>query len=368
MPTFLHTADVHLDSAFTAHFDARQAEMRRRELLRCMSDMIERAKGLDLLLIAGDLFDSSAVSSETIAFLKRKFSEISDTHIFICAGNHDPYTAESVYAKENFGDNVHVFSTEAECVELPELKTRVYGASFSSSFCDEPIDIPKIEKRSGVTDILVIHADLSSRGGSSRYNMIDKNFLENCGADYVALGHIHKRSEVLRAGSTYYAYPGAPEGRGFDECGDMGCYVGSADCGSVRVEFERHCIRRMFRVDADISGAGDSLSAAASALEAIKSVGSESDIYKLTLCGRIAAGAVSAEAVRDELMRSVHYIEVRDDTRADYNIDELLQQNTLCGEFVRTMQRRIEAMSAEEKAVAEDAMLLGIEVLLGGDA
>ena len=179
MPTFLHTADIHLDSAFSAHFDAKRAEIRRSELRRSVSEMVDMAKGLDLLLISGDLFDGKCVSAETVAFLKRKFSEIPDTKIFIVAGNHDAYTPSSVYASEDFGENVHIFGTEVECVELPSLKTRVFGASFADSSCDKTIFVPEIKKIDGITDILVLHGDLVSAQGESNYNPIDKEFLKD---------------------------------------------------------------------------------------------------------------------------------------------------------------------------------------------
>lgn len=368
MPTFLHTADIHLDTAFSARFDARQAELRRNEMLRCMSDVVDRAKNLDLLLIAGDLFDSAFVSPGTIGFLKRKFAEIPNTHIFIAAGNHDPYTSDSIYSRENLGENVHVFSVGGECVELPEIKTRVFGASFDGQFCRETLWLPVIEKTDGVTDILVLHADLTANGAQSDYNPITADFLEHSGADYAALGHIHKRSEVQRRGRTYYAYSGIPEGRGFDECGDMGCYVGEISNGAVNVKFESFCCRKMLRIDADISGAADNLQAAELAAAAMNELGGSGDMYKVTLTGRVTPGLVNVEIIKEELAKNAFYIEVCNETRADFDIDSIAEQNTLCGEFVRLMQKKIAAAESGEKKILEDAMLLGTEALLGGEA
>lgn len=365
MPTFLHTADIHLDSPFSARFDTKRAELRRNELRRSVSDMFDLAKDVDLLLIAGDLFDGSCVSGETISFLKRKFSELPHTKIFIAAGNHDPFSPGSVYEREDFGDNVHVFSTQGECVEIPELKTRVYGVSFSSAVCEKTLEIPKIEKKDGYSDILLLHGDLVSLGGESNYNPIDKKLLENCGGDYVALGHIHKRSEVKRCGNTYYAYPGPPEGRGFDECGDMGCYIGSVDNGIADVQFKRVSRRRFFHVYADVSDAADSIHGAQIAMEEAEKLGTAEDLYKIILTGR--ATGLNIDSIQEELSARLYFAEVYNETKPEYDVEKLAEQNTLCGEFVRIMQKRISSLSGEEKAIARDAMLLGIEVLLGGD-
>ena len=362
MATFLHIADVHLDSAFSAHFDTDGARVRRNEVRRCLSAIIDKAKSVDILLIAGDLFDGRQVSAETVSFLKRKFSELESTKVFIVAGNHDPYLPDSVYAKEDFGENVYVFGTKAECIELAELKTRVYGVSFGEEFCDGRLDVLPIVKDEGVSDILLLHGDVTSMGGESRYNGIDKSFIEKSGADYIALGHIHKRSELQRAGSTYYAYPGPPEGRGFDECGDMGYYIGSIKDGVVDVKFERSCIRRMLRIEADISGVSDNLEAAMLAKKKILEAGVPEDMYKLVLTGRVQTGIPDINIIKEEISSAVAYLEVKDETLPDYNIEEIEAQNTVCGEFVRIMKSKV-----EDADIIEEATAIGLEALLGGD-
>lgn len=366
MPTFLHTADIHLDSAFSARFDARNAAQRRHELLRAVSQMADIAKNLDIWLIAGDLFDGANVSAETVAFLKRTFAEMPDTKVFISAGNHDVYSSNSVYARENLGENVHVFSTTGECVELEDIKTRVFGISFGQQNCDR-LSTPKIEKKDGYYDIMLLHADLVSNGGESAYNPIDKSFIENCGADYLALGHIHKRSEPQRLGSTVYAYSGSPEGRGFDECGDMGCYIGRACDGDTHVEFQSVCRRKMIITEVDLSDTEDNVGAVALARAAMTSQGGAEDIYRLILKGRVANGVINPEILKEELLRDVHYVEIKDETEPDYNFEELALRKDLCGEFVRTMQKKIELAADDEKSVLIQALKLGAEALLGGD-
>lgn len=370
MPTFLHTADIHMDTVFSAHFDANQAKLRRSEMMRCVSDMVDAAKDLDMLLIAGDLFDGANVSYETVSFLKRKFAEISDTRVFIVAGNHDPYTANSVYARENLGDNVRVFGKEAECVEIPELKTRVWGVSFADASSDAARTFPKITKTEGVTDIILMHADLSSSNTESIYNPIDKDFIENCGADYLALGHIHKRSEVKRIGGTYYAYSGCPEGRGFDECGDMGCYIVKAEAGVVNAEFKKTSVRRMLRAECDIGGLDDSLKICDAVRDTVLKVGTENDIFKVVLNGRIDKEVLDLDIVKRELDNCVYYAEVYDNTRMNIDINSAEFKNNLCGKFVELTESKIDEADANkdeiEKKIAERALELGIEALLGG--
>ncbi len=367
MPTFLHTADLHLDTAFSANLSTEQAVIRRSEMLRCFSGIIDKAKDVDLLLISGDIFDSSYVSKETISFLKRRFAEISDTHIFICCGNHDPYTQKSVYMREEFSENVHIFKDKWECVELSHIKTRVYGASLSDGSDNLIESFPGVEKEDGFTDIILLHGDVVSDNTESAYNPITKSFIENCKADYLALGHIHKRTEISRLGKTYYAYPGLPEGRGFDECGDMGYYIGVINEGVADVRFERACIRRLFRLVIDISGASDTFDALSIIKEAVFAHGDNNDMYRIYLCGRVMADTISFDVIEKEIKGMLYYVELIDDTKESYDIEGFASQNNLCGEFVRHMKTVIDGADDEECAVLEDALILGIEALTGGD-
>lgn len=60
-----------------------------------------------------------------------------------------------------------------------------------------------------------------------RYNPVTKQEIENSGFDYIAFGHVHSFSGINAEGRTYWAYPGIPEPRGFDESGESGVVIGN---------------------------------------------------------------------------------------------------------------------------------------------
>ena len=80
MPSFIHTADVHLDTPFSARFTQKQMQLRRKELMQTFQTIVRAAEKKDFLFISGDLFDGEFVSLETASFLQRAFSEIKDPH------------------------------------------------------------------------------------------------------------------------------------------------------------------------------------------------------------------------------------------------------------------------------------------------
>ena len=71
---FLHTADLHLDSALKNLGDAAKAAVRRRELTDTFARMAEYASsnGVSGVIVAGDMFDEG----KTSAAAKRQAAEI----------------------------------------------------------------------------------------------------------------------------------------------------------------------------------------------------------------------------------------------------------------------------------------------------
>ena len=109
----MHIADLHLDAPF-AHCVPSERLARRneqREVLGRVCDICKEEQ-VDVMLIAGDLFDGDFLRGDTPEFLTGCFASIPDTRIFISPGNHDPYYARSPYKAVRFPDNVHIFTEE----------------------------------------------------------------------------------------------------------------------------------------------------------------------------------------------------------------------------------------------------------------
>ena len=111
MIKILHAADLHLDSAFSA-LSPKQAAERRREQRLALGRLREACADCDLLLLAGDLFDSAHIYRDTLDALKALFSAL-NAQIFIAPGNHDYLAPGSPYLTENWGENVHIFTSSS---------------------------------------------------------------------------------------------------------------------------------------------------------------------------------------------------------------------------------------------------------------
>ncbi len=365
MPTFVHTGDIHLDTPFSAHFNKQQMQTRRREIMQTFRNVVLSAKDKDFLFISGDLFDGQFVSTETVGFVKRCFSEIPKTKVFISAGNHDPFLPGSVYETEDWGENVHIFNTDWEYFDFPEKETRIHGRSFGSSHVDTPL-LDSVRIAPDWCNIMVLHGELVASGGKSDYNPIEKSTISESHMDYIALGHIHQRSELNRIDGVYYAYCGNPEGRGFDEEGEKGYYTGVATKGSVELSWVPSSCRQFWHLSCDVTGATDRLQIQEIIVEAIHAVGNEKDCYKVSLTGNIRRGMVDCDHLRDSLTDRAFYLDVLDKTKSEIQLEEVVRENSLRGEFVAAMLEKIKLMDEDEQEIGNLALELGLAAMERG--
>ena len=231
MLRFLHAADFHLDSPFRS-LAPEQAAARRRESRELLERLARHAAQVqaDVVLLSGDLFDSDNAYRETAEALARTLGSI-PAPVFLAPGNHDWYGPGSPYAALDWPDNVHIFSTEApQYVEFPALKCAVWGSAFTAPHReDDPLAGFRAQAPEGWTKLAVLHGEVEGKGD---YAPISKASIAGSGLDYLALGHIHQCSGLQREGNTFWAYPGCPEGRGFDETGEKGVLCLEAEKGT----------------------------------------------------------------------------------------------------------------------------------------
>lgn len=359
----LHTADLHLGAENS--YLGTAAESRRFEVLTVFKNITEtcREQGVAVCLIAGDLFDSNRAGASLIAPVLESISAVPDTRFFYVAGNHDPLDAASPFLGRALPENLTVFGTEFELVECEELGVRVIGKSFGhASMPCEPFG--RVLPDDDLINIMLLHADLGA-DENSPYNPIDREFISGCGVDYLALGHIHKRSKVAKVENTYLAYPGCPEGQGFDEEGVKGVLCGQIGKGICELSFLRLCKRIHCVEDVDVGSATSSLNAAELVLKQMEQAyGStyRDNLYKITLTGRNENTALLKTAeIASYLQDRLYFVKVKNEVKNAYDLDALKKDISLKGLFVKNMCKRLESAADEEKNAIETALYLGLE-------
>ena len=346
----IHCADIHFDSVMSGIKDPKKVNIRREDLKKTFQNIIALAHDTDVLLISGDLFDAKKVSKSTLEFLKEEFLKLGDVKVFIVAGNHDPLTETSVYKTFDFGKNVHIFGTQMECVELPDCD--VYGVSFKTANDERELLSNFCVKSPDKVNICLMHGNLSG----SDYNPIKITDIEKSGLDYLALGHVHKSSEIKKAGATHYAYCGCPEGKGYDESGEKGVYKLELIKGNiVNSEFMPVATRMYIDEEVDVSGAHnyDEI-----LQEIMKKYKGEKHIYRFTLTGECEFSFDTA--VLEEKIEAF-LVTVRDNTRPCIDFSKASDEFSLKGLFLKYALKDKENLSDEEFNDALKAGLYYIE-------
>ncbi len=358
MVKILHAADFHLDSPF-AGLTSEQARARRREGRENIARLANYANAghVDLVLLAGDLFDSGEIYRQTAETLAKALGTV-EGRVFIAPGNHDYWDEKGPYAQVNWPENVHIFKSDAlEAVELPELNCVVHGAAFTAPECTDNLFGGFRAEEDGRIHIMVLHGDLD--GNAHRYNSFSKAEVAESGLDYLALGHVHAFSGINRLWRTTWAYPGCPEGRGFDECGRRGILVGTVDKGEADVHFVSFARRKYEIRTVDVTGR--------EALEALETQlppgGTAADLYRVVFTGETAAG-VDLEAVRAVAAERFYHLELRDETRLTRDLWQRAGEESLTGLFLRGLLRRREAAADEAERLRIDrAARIGLAAL-----
>lgn len=353
----LHAADFHLDSPFAAlNRDlSRRRRQESRDLLARLSDHVNR-EGVQLVLLAGDLFDGEITFRETLETLPEALGRMK-ARVFIAPGNHDPYGPRSPYAALAWPENVHVFKRqEVERVVLPELGCAVYGAAFTGPFRDtgalegfRPREDPPIR-------LMVLHASLNDP--ASRYGPITREQIAASGLDYLALGHTHSFGGVQRAGATAYAYSGCPEGRGFDETGDKGVLEGFVSPGEADIRFVPFARRRYWSLTADVTGRR-----AEDAVRAVMPSTAAADVCRVTLRGETDERGIDISLLGERLAPLFYSLSLRDETHVGREIWTQAGEDSLRALFLRELRGRYDAAAEEERRRIELAARFGLAAL-----
>lgn len=359
----LHCADVHIGAAESF---LSSAEQRKFERIITFERIIDKAKenSVQVIAIAGDLFDYNGVENGLVNPVFEKIASVPEIKVIFSAGNHDPLTADSPFKTRVLPENLYVLGTHDDCITFEELKLRVYGKSFENVYMSGEEAFSEVPNDDDYINLMVIHGELKS-DLNSQYNSITPKFVKNCKMDYIALGHVHKNTEIGRIGNTFFAYCGCPEGRGFDELGEKGVYIGEITKGSCSLEFVPVCKRMYIYEKIDISGLTSLACIYEKIIAALKDkYGGDfaENLYKIELIGEIPYDFnLNLTEISGRISDAVYFAKIKDSTEAEIDFERLSGEVSLKGLFVKNMLAKIENSSDEEKELLKYSLKLGLK-------
>ena len=352
----LHAADLHLDSAFAGLPEEKAALCRQesRDILRRMVDWANDHEA-DVMLLAGDLFDSDRLYSQTARTLALTLGRFRG-RIFLAPGNHDFYAPGSGYSAVEWPENVHIFTSRTpQTVLLPEWDASVTGIAFTTAEEWEPFAGAAFAGSETAVRLGVVHGEVTR--GESKYRAISPAEIGKTDLTYLALGHVHRYGGVQRAGTTAYAYPGCLPGRGFDETGDKGFLFGDVTAEGADLEFIPFARRRYQSVTADVTDC-DPAEAVRQALEG----DCGQDICRVLLTGARRAD-FSIPTLEGELAGLCASLTLTDETYPEEDVWARCGEDSLRGLFLQDLREQYAAADEEGKKQVLRAARFGLAAL-----
>lgn len=245
MFSFIHAADIHLDSPLKGleQYEGAPVDQIRGATRRACENLVELAleREVDFVLIAGDVYDGDWRDHNTGLFFVAQMSRLRDAGIpvILIRGNHD--AANRITKELRLPDNVEVLShaqpETAHTKKLHEVGVAVHGKSFATAAEYENLVRDYPERQKGGFNIGLLHTSLTGAEGHEPYAPCTLDELRQKEYDYWALGHVHTRD--VRHDDPHVVFCGNLQGRHIREPGAKGCYVVTvADGGRPELEFQ----------------------------------------------------------------------------------------------------------------------------------
>jgi DNA repair exonuclease SbcCD nuclease subunit len=205
----VHSSDLHVDHDYTARLHGGDGTAG----LGCVL-AAARAMAADVVLLAGDTFDSHRVPQDLIAQAAAVIAAAA-LPVVILPGNHDPAIGTAIYRDGPLAGlkNLHVIGvTHDEAVTFPNLSLEVWGRAHRDY--DDMIPFATVRARRTRWLIAMAHGHYQPkpdrRLGPRPSWLIGDDEIAATGADYVALGHWNRAARVGN-GVVPAFYSGSPE-------------------------------------------------------------------------------------------------------------------------------------------------------------
>lgn len=353
----IHTADIHLNSKMESSLNSEQAKMRKVELLRTFSRMIDFANDNDVqtIIIAGDLFDTESINKSTKDYVLSLISNNPHiTFLYLC-GNHEK--TAFVDSIDSMPSNLLTFGNDWTYHNL-ENNVVVAGINITKENSKSLYSSLKLSKTN--TNIVVMHGQVSKYFSKDTYEIVNITELKNKNIDYLALGHIHSYSIDVLDDHANYCYPGCLEGRGFDECGDHGFVLLDVNQKSVQSTFIPFAKRKIYEINVDVSGAKNTIEIDSLIQSAIANISKDS-LIKINLIGKVKEDFNIDFSILSSALNEIYYfVKIVNKTTLSINISDYQNDVSIKGEFVRKVLSS--NLSDIEK---EQVILYGLRALNG---
>lgn len=354
-------SDLHLDTPF--RWAERELARARRQALRqtlCRIGELAEAEDVDAVLCGGDLYEHDRFSPDTKVFLAETFGRLHPRPVFLAPGNHDWYGAESLYRQGDWSPNVHVF-TEARLlpVELTSGLT-LWGAAHCAPANTDGFFEAGFQVDRGGVNLALFHGSENSdfrwqEEGKAPHAPFSARQIPAAGLDHAFCGHFHTPKDA-----DWHTYPGNPDPLTFGETGERGAVI--ADIGSdgtITRTRHRVAVSEVHDRVVDLTGVTHSGEVRERVAAEVKGL---AGVVRVTLSGEVEP---EVDVRLSDIETGWDHLEAvvarRGNIRVAYDLDELRQEKSVRGEFIRL----VEGDGELDETVRHRVLTTGLRALAG---
>ena len=367
----LHLADLHLGWVPDLPPDKRDIRQKERDSLlkRAIDYALAPDSGINMVVIAGDLFESHAPDASLVEEVLRQLRRLMQARILLVTvpGNHDEITYhDSVYrVRGDSWPGVLVRNPMPDKVcsaDIDGTHLVIYSLAYTGGLThtDRLADLPRAADPG--LHMGIFHGSLDWNAGDRSLPMMS-SALARAGYDYVALGHIHKHIKA-NIGKGIAVYPGAIEYKGLSDPGVGHLTIAQFDGGFVTIQTPKIAVRKHIEETIDVSA----MRSQNELIEALTHMGDPEALARIILTGA-PPFSIDVETLTAAIEDKFFYLEVDDQTDflTPALIKEYSEEITIRGYFARRLLDRInKAADDRERRLLQLALRKGLAAFQGG--
>jgi exonuclease SbcD len=386
MLRLLHTADVHLGARHDDLGEAAAAQRERQFAAFKATVDLAIAEKVDVLLIAGDLFDSNTQPRRSVERVAAELKLLVGARIrtVIIPGTHDCFDRSSIYRAYDLAalagagpddDLVTILTPGLPSVHLASCDAVIQATIFATKRAPKsPLaDFVVANDPPAAWHIGMVHGAISIPGKTDGDEVVvTKEEIAASGLDYLALGHWHSAQQG-KAGETTYAYSGAPEPVAVNQDGAGKVLLVELDkvAGAKTVKVTERTVgrTRFEKLDLDAATVGGQ----AGLLKTLSAKADPDLVLDVRLTGvRPDELDVDPTEIEDQLKGRFLRVRLRDLATPAMTSGTLPSPDTIAGAFIRDVEARVAELEADpteanstEATDLRDVLRLGRLLLAG---
>lgn len=351
MPKILHTADLRLGAKYLGLGKA--GDKVRAQLKRAWTAIVETAiaEKVDAVIVAGGLFDSSEVSRPAVEFVLKEIARLEKVPVILVPGMRDHLGKGSLYYHFDLIDrpeNLYPVTSENETLEFKNLDLTVLANPASGPKTKESLLEGVKASKNGFSVVV-------ASGIWEGINFpLTESLIGKTGATYAALGGL----PAFKSGhtkNTAYAFSGPPEAQDFNT---------TDSAGVVLVDLEKNPLEITFLPLGVLVWKEVTLNSPENLPELLEKEKGENRLLRIKLAGEKSSDWLEAEILIEGFKDQFLYLTVVDE-RKKASPSKKYPRQTVAGQFLYLAEEQTKKAGAEEKALIEEALQLGLSLAAG---